>query len=129
MYKRLLIFTFSVIGITMLLGMLPIHGETDVYENVLRLHVLANSDTEEDQALKIKVRDAVLNDTEDMLSNCNSREQARIAVESSLQRIREVAQQTVLDNGYDYPVITKSGGFGNRELLSGLAERTDKGDE
>ena len=39
MYKKLLIFTFSVIGITMLLGMLPIHGETDVYENVVRLHV------------------------------------------------------------------------------------------
>ena len=104
MYKKLLIFTFSVIGITMLLGMLPIHGETDVYENVVRLHVLANSDTEEDQALKIKVRDAVLSNTKDMLSNCDSKEEAQTVIENSLSRIEEIARQTVCDNGYDYPV-------------------------
>ena len=50
-----------------------------------------------------------------------------------LTPIREEAPGVVLSkleyNGYDYPVITKSGGFANRELLSELAERTDKGDE
>ncbi len=50
-----------------------------------------------------------------------------------LTPIKEEAPGVVLSkleyNGYDYPVITKSGGFGNRELLSELAERTDKGDE
>ena len=39
---------------------LPIHGEEKIYGSVVRLHVLANSDLEEDQALKLKVRDAVL---------------------------------------------------------------------
>ena len=50
-----------------------------------------------------------------------------------LTPIKEEAPGVVLSkleyNGYDYPIITKSGGFGNRELLSELAERTDKGDE
>ena len=39
---------------------LPINGEEGIYENVVRLHVIANSDSEEDQAVKLKVRDAVL---------------------------------------------------------------------
>ena len=38
-------------------NVLPIHGEEKIYESVVRLHVLANSDSEEDQSLKLKVRD------------------------------------------------------------------------
>ena len=39
---------------------LPIYGEADIYKDVIRLHILAASDSAEDQALKIKVRDAIL---------------------------------------------------------------------
>ena len=58
--KKLLIVTVIVMGITLILGALPIHGESEIYGSVVRLHVLANSDSEEDQALKLKVRDSIL---------------------------------------------------------------------
>ena len=41
-------------------GLMPIHGESEIYDSVLRLHVIANSDSQEDQELKLKVRDAIL---------------------------------------------------------------------
>ena len=44
-----------IMGITVILGALPIHGESEIYDSVVRLHVLANSDSEEDQSLKLKV--------------------------------------------------------------------------
>ena len=76
MYKRLLIATFILLGLTFLLGALPIHGEQEVYENVVRLHVIANSDSEEDQALKLTVRDAVLDKTQDIFASCKTKEEA-----------------------------------------------------
>ena len=104
MYKRLLIFTFCVIGLTVLLGFLPIHGETDVYGSVLRLHVLASSDSQEDQALKLKVRDAVLSETEELFKDCKTRDQARTVIESNMSLISKTAQDTVYENGYDIPI-------------------------
>ena len=50
----------SVLLCTMILSVLPVHGEEGIYEQVVRLHVLANSDSEEDQTLKYQVRDALL---------------------------------------------------------------------
>ena len=83
MYKRLLIVTFTVIGLCTLLICLPIHGEAEIYDSVLRLHVIANSDSEEDQALKLKVRDAILEKTKEIFCGCTTREEARKKVEEN----------------------------------------------
>ena len=85
-------------------GILPIHGEEKIYESVVRLHVLANSDSEEDQALKLKVRDAVLAYTSPLVIDSASREEAIEILTGELDEIKAVAQKTVEDNGYDYPV-------------------------
>ena len=50
----------------MVIGLLPVNGEERVYGEVIRLHVLANSDSEADQALKLKVRDRVIREVEAM---------------------------------------------------------------
>lgn len=76
----------------------------NIRENVLRLHILANSDTPEDQALKLKVRDAVLDMSEDIFAECRSESEAETAARGSLDEIQNIAQQTVIDNGYSYPV-------------------------
>ena len=60
MTKRFCIAIVAVLVILFLVSYLPVHGEEAVYDTVVRLHVLANSDSEEDQALKLRVRDAVL---------------------------------------------------------------------
>ena len=85
-------------------GILPIHGEEKIYESVVRLHVLANSDSEEDQALKLKVRDAILAYTSPLVIDSASREEAIEILSRELDAIKEIAQETVKENGYDYSV-------------------------
>lgn len=104
MLKKLLIFTLCIIGLTALLSFLPIHGETEIYENVLRLHVIANSDSEEDQALKLKVRDAVIEYTDDVFKSCSSKEEAQRILNKNLEQIKNIALNTVYSNGFSYSV-------------------------
>ena len=58
--KKLIRTTTYVLAITLLLSILPTDAEANIYEDTIRLHILANSDSEEDQALKISVRDGLL---------------------------------------------------------------------
>ena len=109
MYKRILIATFTIIGLYVLLGFLPIHSEAAIYDNVLRLHVLANSDSSADQSLKLEVRDRILEETATLFKDCKTKDEAREAVESNLDKIREIAEQTVREAGYDYRVSVSLG--------------------
>ena len=87
-----------------LFSILPIHGEQEIYESVVRLHVLANSDSQEDQALKLKVRDEVLRVTEPLLAGCESREEAERILEQHMGEVEAAAQAVVREQGYEYPV-------------------------
>lgn len=78
---------------------LPVHGEEAVYDTVVRLHVLANSDSEEDQALKLRVRDAILAVTAPMLEGCTSREEAVTALEAGRADIYRAACEVIRDAG------------------------------
>ena len=104
MYKRILITFFALCSILLFLGTLPIHGEAEVYDSVVRLHVLANSDSKEDQALKLKVRDALLEKTVPQLSSCDSREEACMLLEAHKGELQRVAREVICAQGYDYPV-------------------------
>ena len=97
----------SIMFMTILvIGLLPVHGEEKIYGEVIRLHVLANSDTEEDQALKLKVRDGILEVAGEMLSDCEDRESALniISNEETLNRLEISAKDVILREGYSYPV-------------------------
>ena len=72
----------------------PIRAQSRLAEKLVRLHVLANSDTVEDQNLKLTVRDAVL----------QAAEGARELDDSLLYKLQQTAQQTVENAGYDYTV-------------------------
>lgn len=85
-------------------NVLPIHGEEKIYESVVRLHVLANSDSDEDQSLKLKVRDAILGYTSPKVIDSTSREEAIEILQNELDNIEEVAKQVVEEQGYDYSV-------------------------
>ena len=104
MYKRILIVFFTLCSVLLFLGTLPIRGEAKVYDSVVRLHVLANSDSEEDQALKLKVRDALLERTAPLLSPCTSREEACAALEAHMDELQQIAEEIIRAEGYDYPV-------------------------
>lgn len=77
---------------------------TFIRENTLRLHILANSDSPADQALKCKIRDAVLAQSGDLFSGCDTREKMLGATKARLSDIQQTARQTAVHNGYDLPV-------------------------
>ncbi|MBR3965740.1 MAG: stage II sporulation protein R [Clostridia bacterium] len=89
------------VSIALLLGLLPIHGEREIYESVVRLHVLANSDSDEDQALKLKVRDSVIKFTDELLSDCETRDEAAVLMGENLEGFEKVANSVLLENGSD----------------------------
>ena len=93
--KRLLIALLALATVMLFLGALPIRGEGEIYSTVIRLHVLANSDSEEDQALKLQVRDAILEVTEPLLRGCVSREEAEQILEINSGVLKETAETTL----------------------------------
>lgn len=99
MSKRFCVAIVVTLVLLLLLSYLPIHGEAEVYDTVLRLHVLANSDSEEDQALKLKVRDGVLAVTAPLLENAATRDQAEAIVRSHMTDIQSAAEAVVAENG------------------------------
>ncbi len=102
--KRILICAFVLIAIAFVIGLFPIHGEDRIYDSVLRLHVIANSDSEEDQALKLRVRDSIIDTVSEAVKGCTNRDEAIEKINSAMGDIQSKAQKTVADEGYDYPV-------------------------
>ena len=80
-------------------------------ESVFRLHVLANSDSEEDQALKLKVRDSLLNYMNNLCLNCSTKSEAISLVQEHSQEFQQVAENVISENGYNYPVKINVGNF------------------
>lgn len=73
--------------------------------SVLRLHILANSDSEHDQNLKIKVRDALLES--DIFDNADSLETAEKIAQDNLDKIVETAENVLSENGCNLPVTAE----------------------
>lgn len=71
---------------------------------VVRLHVRANSDSAEDQSLKLKVRDRILKESGKLLAGVQNKSEAHIIIGRNLDHLRQCAQDEVLICGYDYPV-------------------------
>lgn len=86
-------------------SIIPFQAEcSQISDEVFRLHILANSDLDEDQNLKLKVRDRVLEYTEDLFKKAQSKEEAESLISDNLQSIADTAYDEVLRNGYDYTV-------------------------
>ena len=76
-------------------------------DQVIRLHVIANSDSREDQALKLAVRDRVLEAAEGLYPPDADLEQARAALEENLEALAAAGQAEVEARGYGYPVTAR----------------------
>ena len=108
-YKRILALSIFAALALLLVGLLPVHGEEEIYNKVVRLHVLANSDSEEDQAVKLAVRDAVLNVTVPLLQNCQTREEAVFLLEKNRELLTQTAQTVLHKQGFDDDVHIEMG--------------------
>ncbi|MBQ3005655.1 MAG: stage II sporulation protein R [Clostridia bacterium] len=76
----------------------------EVRSDVLRLHILANSDSEEDQNLKLKVRDAVLKEGADIFEGSQNVEEAVSKITPQKDRLKSIAEKVIKENGKNYPV-------------------------
>lgn len=84
---------------------------TDISSSVFRLHVIANSNSDEDQSLKYKVRDSLLNYMNNICKDCNSKEEAINIVSEHQEQFKQVALETIRNEGYSYDVKIEIGNF------------------
>ena len=95
------------VACTLLWGALSLRRQEDLADRMVRLHVLANSDSEEDQALKLQVRDSIIGYAEDILRSSHDREDAANRLEQALPELESLAADTIAQNGYDYSVTAE----------------------
>ena len=85
---------------------------SNISSSVFRLHVIANSDSSEDQNLKLIVRDRVLAYMNSLVdTNISSKEEIMRLVSDNLENFKSIAQDTVYENGYNYDVNVEIGNF------------------
>lgn len=88
-------------------GGLALRAQTQLAERVVRLHVLANSDGEEDQELKLLVRDRVLARATELLTQAGNRAEAESLLRRELPELEALAARELQANGCDYPVTAE----------------------
>lgn len=79
--------------------------------NIFRLHILANSDSEEDQALKLKVRDAILQYMETLNTAKQDKQSVIELSKEHIEDFKMIAEKVIHENGYDYSVSAEIGNF------------------
>ena len=84
---------------------------TDIADSVFSLHVIANSDSAEDQNLKYIVRDKVIEYMSSISQNASSKEDVIEIAKANLDKIQAIASQTIRENGYTYSVNVEVGNF------------------
>ena len=131
MFKKIVkIFTIVVVLMFAAVGVLAEQAnleQQDIANNVLRFHVLANSDSSEDQALKLDVRDAVISYVQGL--GGTNLEDTKAQILAHLNDIEDVARKVVTDEGFDYGVSAKlestefpTKQYGDISLPSGIYE-------
>jgi len=81
----------------------------DVKNSLIRFHVLANSDNEEDQNLKLKVKDEVISYLYSYLKDSKSLEESRKVLMEQEDYVKEIANKVIKENGFNYSVKTELG--------------------
>ncbi|HDK7166843.1 TPA: stage II sporulation protein R [Clostridium botulinum] len=114
--KRILVFMLSIIVIFFIgfncLNL--IYGSTsseqkNISNKIIRFHVLANSDSIEDQSLKLKVKDEIIKHMMPKLDKSNSIDESRKILKENDKEIKKIAENIINKNGYKYSVNTYLG--------------------
>ena len=104
----------------------------DLSNNLLRLHIIANSDSDEDQNLKLKVRDRLIKYLNSIVSSSNTKDEVVEILKDHIHDMENISLAVIHENGFDYNVTvsldhidfpTKS--YGNVSLPSGFYDTVD----
>ncbi|AKA71069.1 stage II sporulation protein R [Clostridium scatologenes] len=108
--KKVLVIFICILGIFALTNnRTKVSGDSvqeDIASKIIRFHVIANSDSKSDQALKLKVRDKVLEYMQPKLKNSKSIDESREMIRKSNSEIITIAEDVIKKNGYNYAVKT-----------------------
>ena len=107
--KKIVTGVLSLLLAVLIIAAIPTEADAEIYSDTLRLHILAASDSDADQALKLRVRDGILAEYSAQLSEVGDREDARAAREARLPDIVATAERIVAEAGYDYRVTASLG--------------------
>lgn len=111
-FKRFLILIFLLFIYTIICAVSYVNAvSSNIESSVFRLHVIANSDSKEDQDLKYIVRDNILTYINEISKNAPTKEEVIEIARNNIDTIKQIAQETVYENGYNYSVNIKIGNF------------------
>ncbi|MBQ3230043.1 MAG: stage II sporulation protein R [Clostridia bacterium] len=99
--KLIALFCASFLLLTVVDMFIP-RSEAKIFENVIRLHILADDNSEAAQSVKLLVRDAVLEECGDLFGESGNITAARATLESSIPKMQSVANRVLAENGVDY---------------------------
>lgn len=91
----------------LLWGLSAQHQQQALSDKVVRLHILANSDSQEDQALKLRVRDRILSRATEILEQSDNRAAAEKVLRQDLPELETIAENEIRAEGYDYDVSAR----------------------
>lgn len=101
--KKFLVLLVSVIGVFLVIFI----AQNNEEKSYLRIHIRANSNSSEDQNVKYKVKDAIVDALIPVLAEVETFEEAKMKVEENFSLIENVAEQVLIDNGFDYGVTVR----------------------
>ena len=105
MKNGILQFAATLLAVTFMVAIFPTEEDYKVYEDTLRLHILANSDSRVDQDLKIGVRDLILEKLGGELEGEEAIESALEITEEILTEIKDMADEFLNESGVDYSAV------------------------
>ena len=111
-FKNLILIIFLFICYTFICAFSYVNAiSSDISSNVFRLHVIANSNSDEDQALKYIVRDNILQYMKEITVNVDSKEEIIKIIEDNKNNFYDIAINTIRNEGYDYDIKIEIGNF------------------
>ncbi|MBQ0037222.1 MAG: stage II sporulation protein R [Clostridiales bacterium] len=106
-YKPMEIALLLALAVTLLWGSWSLQRQDALAQKMIRLHVIANSDSAADQALKLQVRDKVLDFTTSVLQSSKDMEDAKQRLDGALPQIQRLAGGEIEEQGYHYTVSAR----------------------
>ena len=98
----------------------PIKGSDNIYDSVIRIHVLANSDSQKDQTIKLRVRDCILQYAKESLPRAKDRDEAEVILREHLDEVHALTLRTLEEYqvGYEANVVLDKEEYRTREYES-----------
>lgn len=109
-FKKIIVLLFLLTLFTFVSALSYVRAVSqDIADSVFRLHVIANSDSKQDQDLKLKVRDELLKYMNNLAKNCSSKEEVIQLAKENKDKFKQIAEQTITENGFSYSVSVEIG--------------------